>query len=325
MNFSLFQKWALATLVATLFLIFVGGFVRASGAGLGCPDWPRCWGLWLPPTSVADIDATLYDVSQFNLTKMWIEYLNRVVGVVVGLLVIGTFVLSLPYRRTRPAVTIGALAAVILVVFQGWLGGVVVRSGLAQGLITLHMVVAIALFCLLIWIAYRAAAGGAQFAVPGAHRRALRATAAVFFVLSAIQVVLGAEVREHVDLASRSGELPREHWIEVAGWRYLAHRTFAWPVVIGAAAIVVLAVRGRASGLALRLSFALAAAVMVQVVSGVAMAWFALPPPAQIVHLGVSTILCSLSFLLVVGLGERPVLLAAGGGGRDSKLIPGPS
>ncbi len=311
MNFSLFQKWAIATLVATLFLIFVGGFVRASGAGLGCPDWPRCWGSWLPPADVSAIDPDLYDISQFNHTKMWIEYVNSIVGVVVGLLVVGTFVLSLRYRKTRPAVTLGAFLAVLLVVFQGWLGGVVVKSGLAHGMITLHMIVAVILFCLLIWIAYRAAAGGAQFAFPGRHRRLLRGITLAFFLCTAVQIVLGAEVREYVEIASRSEALERSQWIDLAGWRYLFHRTFAWTLVVASVALIVFAARGRASGITFRLIVALALGVLVQVGSGAAMAWFALPPSAQIIHLGVSTVLACLSFFLIVGLAKRPILIAA--------------
>ncbi|MEK9985133.1 MAG: COX15/CtaA family protein, partial [Opitutae bacterium] len=77
-----FRKLATSTLIATLLLILVGGLVRVSGAGLGCPDWPRCWGCWLPPADISVIDPVKYDISQYNKTKMWIEYANRMVGVV---------------------------------------------------------------------------------------------------------------------------------------------------------------------------------------------------------------------------------------------------
>ncbi|MDX1672627.1 MAG: COX15/CtaA family protein, partial [Balneolaceae bacterium] len=130
MKFNSYQKIALTTVFATLFLIFVGGLVRAAGAGLGCPDWPKCFGLWIPPVSAAELPAG-YDPSQFNVFKTWLEYVNRLIGVVVGMLITATFVLSFRYRKNDPAVFYSSLAAFLLVVFQGWLGGQVVISGLS--------------------------------------------------------------------------------------------------------------------------------------------------------------------------------------------------
>src|SRR5262245_59139243 len=72
---SSFQRLALWTTATTYFLILVGGLVRASGAGLGCPDWPRCFGAWVPPASAAELPPQ-FDASLFNPTLMWTEYLN---------------------------------------------------------------------------------------------------------------------------------------------------------------------------------------------------------------------------------------------------------
>ena len=79
-RYTSFQKLALWTTAVTYFLILVGGLVRASGAGLGCPDWPRCFGSWIPPASAAELPPQ-FDASQFNRTLMWTEYLNRLLGV----------------------------------------------------------------------------------------------------------------------------------------------------------------------------------------------------------------------------------------------------
>ncbi|MDA0748585.1 MAG: COX15/CtaA family protein, partial [bacterium] len=149
-----FQKTAITTVIAVLILIAVGSLVRVSGAGLGCPDWPRCWGCWLPPSGPGEIDPAYLaerglDIKDFNPVKMWIEYTNRMVGVTIGLLVFATFLRALPYRKTRPEIFWGSLAAVLLVGFEGWLGGQVVRSGLKPGMITLHMVGAVVLLCVL--------------------------------------------------------------------------------------------------------------------------------------------------------------------------------
>ena len=119
MALNRFQKLALTTVAATLFLILVGSLVRATGAGLGCPDWPKCFGVWIPPTSLADLPAG-YDPADFNVFKTWTEYINRLIGVVIGLLIIiATAFTSLSYRRKRPVVTYAAWAAFVLVLVQG--------------------------------------------------------------------------------------------------------------------------------------------------------------------------------------------------------------
>ncbi len=61
-----FQKVALAALVSVILLIFVGAIVRVTGAGMGCPDWPRCWGCLIPPTSVEDVDFSKLDLEKFR-------------------------------------------------------------------------------------------------------------------------------------------------------------------------------------------------------------------------------------------------------------------
>jgi heme A synthase len=86
-----FARLALATTVATYLLILVGALVRASGAGLGCPDWPMCYGRWIPPTSVSQLPAG-YDPATFNAILTWTEYTNRLLGVSIGFLIIATAV-----------------------------------------------------------------------------------------------------------------------------------------------------------------------------------------------------------------------------------------
>src|SRR5919109_1152360 len=95
MPLSSFQRLALWTTATTYFLILVGGLVRASGAGLGCPDWPRCFGSWIPPLSAAELPPA-FDRAQFNPVLMWTEYLNRLLGVSVGIFIFATLVVAIP-------------------------------------------------------------------------------------------------------------------------------------------------------------------------------------------------------------------------------------
>ena len=62
---SRFQKVALAALIAVVVLIFIGAVVRATGAGMGCPDWPKCWGEYIPPTHASEIDVNKLPIEKY--------------------------------------------------------------------------------------------------------------------------------------------------------------------------------------------------------------------------------------------------------------------
>ena len=128
------RVFALAAVFAYL-QIALGGVVRVSGSGLGCPDWPLCHGRPYPP---ADLNAI-------------IEYSHRTVGAVTGVLIIATVVAAWAVFRTRrPAVAWLATASVISVSVEGALGGVVVVSELKPWLVAVHLGLAmIILGCLI--------------------------------------------------------------------------------------------------------------------------------------------------------------------------------
>jgi len=94
-----FRRFAFAATVATFFVIFAGGLVRVTGAGLGCPDWPTCFGRWFPPTDISQLPPDI-DPTQFNFALAWIEYINRLAGVVLGVLIAVTAIWALIKFRT---------------------------------------------------------------------------------------------------------------------------------------------------------------------------------------------------------------------------------
>ncbi len=293
-----FRVLATSTLISTLLLILVGGLVRVSGAGLGCPDWPRCWGCWLPPADISVIDPVKYDISQYNKTKMWIEYANRMVGVVIGLLIMSTFVCSFKYRKSNPPLFWASLVAFVLVVFQGWLGGVVVKSGLKPGIITLHMVMAMTLLTLLVWIVYKTK--DPTQPVQGSSK--LLNGTAMLFCLVIVQVVMGTQVRESIDpilkLEGTTSEVPRDEWLTSAGYRDHLHRFFSWAVLISAFVLLRKSRILPSFSAPKTLTICVFALVITQIVIGISLAYLSLPPLSQVLHLANSAVLiCGIVFL----------------------------
>ena len=299
-----FQKTAVATLAATILLISVGSLVRITGAGLGCPDWPRCWGSWLPPSNVEDLDRDYllekgYDIAAFNPVKMWIEYANRLVGVVIGILVFVTFLRSFRYRSTQPAVCFGAGLCFVLVGFQGWLGGQVVRSGLQPGIITLHMFLAVILLCALLYVTFQST--GPRFRVNMAPkvRAVFLRLAYALLAVTTIQLLLGTQVREGIDpFIKDDGGLPRGEWLARVGFVDHVHRLSSWLVLLAGVLVYRYAARHAQGSRLVPVARLILAGIVLQILIGITLAYGDLPRPAQVMHLTLATLLvcgeCSL-------------------------------
>ncbi len=135
-----FQKLASATVVTAILLVTIGVIVRATGSGLGCPDWPLCHGQVIPA---------------LNDPKAWIEWVHRTVAAVIGLEVLGLAILAVVDVRRRRLLVAATVVAVILVGFQAWLGMETVRQGNSGESVTAHLASAMALVGLLVWILAR--------------------------------------------------------------------------------------------------------------------------------------------------------------------------
>ncbi len=300
MRLNSFQRSALATTIATYLLIAVGGLVRASGAGLGCPDWPRCFDRWIPPLTADGVPPTI-DPALFNFAKAWTEYLNRLLGVLVGFLILAALILAIRHYRRSPRVLWPTVAAFVLVGFEGWLGGQVVRSMLKPMVLTAHLVVALIIVSLLLYATVSAffPPDGPRVPLPP-RRRWLGRVAIAVGLLVLLQVGVGALVRGEVQLLAEAG-LPRGAWIGQLGLVDLAHRNLA---IVAAASVVGLArlahvwvppdawLRGAANvGVIL---------VGLQVAAGLSLVSIDFPRSMQVVHLWLAALL--LGALTVVAM-----------------------
>jgi cytochrome c oxidase assembly protein subunit 15 len=340
MNLNTYQKTAITTVLATLFLILVGGLVRATGAGMGCPDWPKCFGQWIPPTSETELpenyreqfvdqrvqknekiagylealgfeeiahkienDPNVRNPEEFNAVKTWTEYVNRLVGAVIGILVFATFITSLRYWKTDKSIPIVSGIAVFLTGFQGWLGSIVVSTNLLPGTISIHMVFAVVIVNVLLYGAFKASSEFVKIEIEEGIRKKLYRTSIMLLVLTMIQLVIGTQVREAIDAIKLVAE--RSDWIQNAGDIFLIHRSYSWLIMIVGLLLVSMIRRNGIKGLIRKLGLANMGLIIAQVVIGVVLEFFNMPPAFQVMHLvGIALMVC-VQFLLILILRLR--------------------
>lgn len=287
-----FQKLLLATILTTFLLIALGGFVRAAGAGLGCPDWPRCFDRWIPPTSADQLPPHI-DPALFNFKLAWIEYVNRIVGMVVGLLILATALMAWRDHRSERRIFAPVQGALVAVAFQGWFGGQVVVHELDPRLVTVHLFVALLIVALLLYAAFASFyPAPAPSALPGRQRRFARMVCLVI-AISLVQMFLGAMVRGSIDLtAAESPEMARGLLLGQVGSLDHLHRAAGLLSFLSCWCLFWSARRSFPGAPALR-RFALVPALVVtgQFGAGLGLAYLALPPGLQVVHVALASIL----------------------------------
>jgi cytochrome c oxidase assembly protein subunit 15 len=332
------------TVVAVYFLILVGGIVRSTGSGMGCPDWPKCFGSIIPPTSVDQLPANYQEIylekrlakndrfvatlsklgftataeqlandktiqveEEFNATKTWIEYINRLIGVVIGLLILATLIKSLSLWSQDKWIVGTAFFALVLVTFTGWVGSIVVSTNLLAWMITFHMLLALALVAMLLYSHRRASRllseKNSTHPMP---KKILWLLISVSFLML-IQVVLGTQVREGIDRVSFAmGNLLREEWIGRVGVVFLIHRSFSL-VLLGLHVLYfILAFKFSTRSTSLNnWNQVLLALLVIEIASGVGMAYFGLPAYLQPIHLLFGSLILGVQFILMLQLKDQ--------------------
>ncbi len=298
------------TIIAIYSLILVGGIVRATGAGMGCPDWPQCFGQWIPPTAESQLPADYqtiyadrgYSDTTFNVRKTWTEYLNRLLGVFTGIMILATLIASIPFRKIDPPVFYLSLAGFLLVGFQGWLGSRVVASNLSPGLITIHMLVAQLIVAIL--IAGIARSQRDLLASEPLHRlpRWFGQLLVVVMAISLVQMVVGTQVREAVDMIAQQSDYENRHlWIENLPVIFDFHQYSAIPLLLLNALLLFFLFRDVAqSSITGKACVALVVVLTGTTVMGMSMQRLNLPIFAQPLHLWLSSLIFGLQFFLYI-------------------------
>lgn len=303
-----YRRMAWITIAAVYFLILVGASVRASGAGMGCPDWPTCFGQWIPPTSETQLPDNYQQIyaelgyadTRFNVVKTWTEYSNRLVGVVIGFLILITAIYSWSCREHDSSIFKASVAAFIMVGFQGWLGAQVVGSNLQPGLITLHMLAALALVGTLLFAVAQARRGIMASQPVTSIAPGFQKWLYVVLVFTVLQVAMGTQVREMTDFISRAqGEELRSSWVQAMPWFFYVHRSFSAVVLFSNLWLAKLLVTSLGWQHTLtRLTLAMIAVICTAVASGATLGHLGMPALVQPTHLLAASLLFGLQFLI---------------------------
>jgi cytochrome c oxidase assembly protein subunit 15 len=245
-------------------------------------------------------DKAILIESDFNSVKTWIEYANRLLGVVVGFLILLLFWQSIRFRTSKPTIFLVSLATLVAVLFQGWFGSIVVSTNLTTWTITIHMFIALLIVAFLVYLIY---ASDANFnAVVPPKRTILILIACIGLLL--MQILFGTQVREAID---RLAAQPRNTWVISLGVEFIVHRSFSW-LVVGFHFLLIWRLSKTTGHKAL--SSALMALILSLFLTGAAMAYFNVPAFLQPIHLLLATVCLGLQLLLLFRLNSsRKVVL----------------
>ncbi|TKS56469.1 COX15/CtaA family protein [Mesohalobacter halotolerans] len=337
----MFRKFAKISLITIYLVIIAGAVVRMTGSGMGCPDWPKCFGYLIPPTErqelewkpehdyfkgqVIIVDKSLkvanqaftsnkvfnesqwsnyekHDYATFNVWHTWIEYINRLLGALSGIFVLLMFVSSFLHRKSKPRLIFWSFITLILLLFQAWLGATVVYSNLLPARITIHMVVALILVALLLYIVKISKSDNENEQV--VISKGFKYLVGLSLILSLVQIGLGTQVRQFVDEVIKSiGYDQKQLWLEQPNVKFYVHRSFSILVLVTNAIIWYI---NRKFGYQLdQLTNGLLAVIGIEILTGTVMYYFDFPFLTQPLHLIIAALMFSLQFYIFVNITTR--------------------
>jgi len=332
MTTNTYKRIILINLVLVFLVIAAGAFVRMTGSGMGCPDWPKCFGYLIPPTERAQLEwksqqdykkgqviiveealqvavqdfqsqgefqeqnweaYTKHNYAQFNVYHTWIEFINRLLGALAGLTtLLLLFVSALRWKDSKTNLIL-SLLIVLGMGFQAWLGKTVVDSNLLPVKITIHMAMALLIVAFLVTLWHRAQPLG-KFKNIKKHFVGLTLVA---LTLSMIQIAIGTQVRQFVDVQMHLWEIEPQKWLANSPIVFYIHRSFS---------LLVFAVN---SYLGWKLwknniynptLFWIIGCIGLEILTGIAMYYFDFPIASQPIHLLLAAVLFATQFYILL-------------------------
>ena len=328
------RKLTVVLLGSVFLIVIAGSVVRATGSGMGCPDWPKCFGYYIPPTQKEEVtwapnqsffqgqfilhrdnlwkakadflsgenynpqNWELFDehsYAYYNPTHTWIEYLNRMVGVLSGFIGLGLWVFTLIKRPFQRKLFLNLSLFMGIMFFQAWLGALVVESVLSPVKITIHMVFAL-LILFLNLIMVREQSQQKQVFPFSKKMFNLYLIIVGIFV---IQVILGTQVRQFVDAISHTdiSQINRNNLFDDAPARFYIHRTLSLFFALSLGYFIYRLKKEKLMAQWSKIIYFILGFTLVQIGLGLWMAYISFDIWTQPAHLVVSTLM-----FIVIGI-----------------------
>lgn len=303
-----FQRILFFSILGTYLVILAGAVVRGTGSGLGCPDWPRCFGQWVPPVDISELPANYKDlykiagktIADFDPFKTWTEYVNRLLGVVLGFFIVLLFGTSFKVRHYEKNLPWFCGGLLILILVQGGIGALVVSTHLKPFIITIHMFLAIVLLFGLLYLRKYCKDLENTAIVQKVDAKGLLFTRILVWS-TFFQVLLGTQVRQQVDHYMRDTlEASASTIISFLGFQFYVHRTFSL-VIVGLFIYLLVHFHKQSFNRgAFSLTLMALLCVIGNIVTGITLNYFGFPANAQPPHLffGVLALGCLYSLSL---------------------------
>lgn len=337
-----FRRLSRIALLAIFLVIVAGSVVRMTGSGMGCPDWPKCFGYLIPPTErsqlewapekdyqkgqiiivdealrVAEGDFTTgldyqaenwaaytkHDYALFNPFHTWTEYINRLLGALSGIPMFILVISGIYYIKRDWRMLALALVGMFLLGFEAWLGKLVVDGNLIPGSITIHMMGALFIVAVLLVILGL----NSDFdRIP--LSRSFNAIVILAIIMSVIQIIIGTQIREQVDLLHEAG-ISRNNWIGSLNWQFYFHRSFSLMILATNSWLWWQNRRKRLGVSEINLIMLL---IFGEILFGVILNYLEVPKFAQPIHLLLGAFLLSLQLyaLMRVTLADRKAVIS---------------
>lgn len=321
-----YQRFSFITLILIFLVIIAGSVVRTTGSGMGCPDWPKCFGNWVPPTCDCQLpdnyketyseyrknkvekfakflasigfeedaqailnDPNLLIEQDFNATKTWFEYGNRLVGFLAGNAVLILFLWTLFRYRKRRLLLGLTFFSLILIGLNAWFGSIVVATNLIAWTITIHMFLALLSVGIQVKI-IQIAKGNELLKISVSKLFYYLFLLALIFTF--YQILMGSQVRQIVDGMVKEG-VDRAVWIDQMSLDFYFHRTFSWVVLALNGYLLWLA---KKNGWAVKAMYWVLGIILFEFLTGVLFSYAGMPAAIQPTHLLAAALLITIQF-----------------------------
>jgi len=318
--------------LASLYLIFLAGsIVRMTGSGMGCPDWPKCFGYYIPPTSEEQItwqpnstyeegmiiikdevlfvaeqevktasvfneknweEYTKHEYATFNKFHTWVEYINRLVTVVSGFIFLFLLAGSLKFRKENKWIPIISFTAFFLMLVEAVLGKMVVDSNLKPTMITIHMVIGLLIIGLVLRLLFIIRKEKTSYKYHALFNKLL----IISVVFSLIQIAMGTQVRQFIDEQVKLfGFENKEYSLMNPSFKFYFHRSFTIAIILVNFGLFYL---NQLHKLGYKLVSWILVLLFLETITGILMYYAEFPLGTQAIHLLSGALLFGVQFYL---------------------------